>query len=186
MKLGQYKVIDDYFPPWMIDKVSNYMAYVPVRWDNTPYGDYNQSRFMGNMLIEEDKWQLKDIPNSWFLQYLIESIKHDICKEYNITHTLRCLHNGQFPMEIMNAVNHTDADDDNYLSVIYMGHGKSGDTVLCDEDGNDVERISFKEGRLVIFNSHQLHRGEAPKEGYRCSWGLVFPLFDPTILIPRP
>ena len=186
MKLGQYKVIDDYFPPWMIDKVSNYMAFVPVRWDNTPYGDYNQSRFMGNMLIEEDKWQLKDIPNSWFLQYLIESIKHDICKEYNITHTLRCLHNGQFPMEIMNAVNHTDADDDNYLSVIYMGHGKSGDTVLCDEDGNDVERISFKEGRMVIFNSHQLHRGEAPTEGYRCTWGLVFPLFDPTILIPRP
>ena len=80
----------------------------------------------------------------------------------------------------MNAINHRDSDNDNYLSVIYMGHGESGDTILCDDDGNDVERISFKEGRLVIFNAYQLHRGEAPKTAYRCSWGLVFPLFDPT------
>jgi hypothetical protein len=25
-----------------------------------------------------------------------------------------------------------------------------------------------------------MHRGEAPETGYRCSWGLVFPTFDPT------
>tara|TARA_B100000902_G_C26822530_1_gene674685 strand:- start:43 stop:630 length:588 start_codon:yes stop_codon:yes gene_type:complete len=181
MKVGEFKVVDDYFPKWLIHNVSNYIAMIPVRWDNSPYRDtFSKCRFMGNMLMEKDEWQLKDVPNSWFLQYLIESIKLDICKEYNITNTLRCLHNGQFPMEIMNAVNHTDADNDKYLSVIYMGHGASGDTVLCDNDGNDVERVSFKEGRMVIFNSHQLHRGEAPTEGYRCTWGLVFPLFDPT------
>ena len=187
MKVGEYKVVDDYFPQWMIDQVSNYMTKVPVRWDNTPRKDsFNECRFMGNMLLIKDEWQLKDVTNSWFLQYLIESIKNDICKEYNITHCLRCLHNGQFPLDSMNAINHRDSDNDNYLSAIYMGHGKSGDTILCDTDGNDVERISFKEGRLVIFNAYQLHRGEAPTEGYRCTWGLVFPLFDPTILIPRP
>ena len=61
-----------------------------------------------------------------------------------------------------------------------MGYGNSGDTVIVDDDNNDIKKISFKEGRLVLFNSNTLHRGEAPIEGYRCSWGLVFPTFDPT------
>ena len=78
MKVGEFKVIDDYFPQWMIDQVSNYMTRVPVRWDNTPRKDsFNECRFMGNMLLIKDEWQLKDISNSWFLQYLIESIKND-------------------------------------------------------------------------------------------------------------
>ena len=181
MKLGEYKVIDDYFPRWLIHNASNYMANVPCKWDNTPRKDsFSECRFMGNMLLIKDTWMLKDLPESWFLQYLIESIKEDICKEYNITNTLRCLHNGQFPLDFMSGINHRDSDNKNYLSVIYMGHGASGDTVIVDENNNDVERISFKEGRMVIFNAHQLHRGEAPKQGYRCTWGLVFPLFDPT------
>jgi len=181
MKVGEYKVIDDYFPRWIINKASIDLALVPVRWDNTPTIDtYSDCRFLGNMILIKDEWQLKDLEPLWFLSFIIDAIENDICKELGITHCLRCLHNGQFPLESMNAVNHRDADTDNYLSVIYMGHGASGDTVLCDKDGNDVKRISFKEGRMVIFNSYQLHRGEAPKEGYRCSWGLVFPLFNPT------
>ena len=59
-----------------------------------------------------------------------------------------------------------------------MGHGNSGDTVILDKD-NKEHRVSFKEGRMVIFNAKTLHRGEAPTSGYRASWGLVFPLFDP-------
>ena len=182
MKVGKYKVIDDYFPQWMIDKVSDYMTRVPVKYDNTPRKDsFNECRYMGNMLLTRNKWNSKALPQSWFLEYLINVIKEDICKEYNITDTLRCLHNGQFPLESMNAINHRDSDDDRYITVIYMGHGKSGDTILCDNDGNDLHRITFKEGRLVIFNSYQLHRGEKPNEGYRCTWGLVFPLFNPNI-----
>jgi len=178
MKVGEYKVIDDYFPRWLIQKASNYIGLMPVRWDNSPKKDtFKTCRFLGNMILEKDTWQLKDVPPSWFLSYLIDSIKEDICKQYNITNTLRCLHNGQFPLEIMNAVNHRDADDENYLSVIYMGHGASGDTVLCDNDGNDVERVSFKEGRIVIFKSNIWHRGEAPTDGHRVTLGAVYPLF---------
>ena len=73
----------------------------------------------------------------------------------------------------MNGWDHVDSDNEDHLSVIYMGHGTSGDTVIGDE------RVTFKEGRMVMFNSHLVHRGEAPTEGYRVSLGAVYPLFDP-------
>jgi hypothetical protein len=184
VKIGEYKVVDNYFPDWLVQQVRDYMCMMPVRWDNTSdYSIKKGKRFMGNMILIEDQWQLKDVSPHWFIFYLIDAIKHDICKELNITNTLRCLHNGQFPLESMNGKNHRDSDVNNekqsYLSAIYMGYGNSGDCVIINKD-NQEERISFKEGRLVLFNANTLHRGEAPIEGYRCSWGLVFPLFDPT------
>ena len=58
MKVGEFRVIDDYFPQWMIDQVSNYMTRVPVRWDNTPRKDsFNECRFLGNMILIWDEWQ---------------------------------------------------------------------------------------------------------------------------------
>ena len=63
MKVGKYKVIDDYFPQWMIDKVSDYMTRVPVKYDNTPRKDsFNECRFMGNMLLTRNQWNSKDLP----------------------------------------------------------------------------------------------------------------------------
>ena len=189
MKEGEYKVIDNYFPDWLVKDVSDYMAMIPVRWDNCSLVDPSwkknaHARFMGNMIIIEDQWQLSESPH-WFIWYLIDAIKNDICKELNITNTVRCLHNGQFALkdDSMSGTNHRDSDannpTENYISVIYMGYGNSGDCVIINKD-NQEQRISFKEGRLVIFNSYTMHRGEAPTEGYRCSWGLVFPTFNPT------
>ena len=187
MKIGEYKVVDNYFPDWIVQGVRDYMCMMPVRWDNVssvePTWARSESRFMGNMILIEDQWQLKDVAPHWFIYYLIDAIKNDICKEYNITNTFRCLHNGQFATQSMNGGNHRDSDanndKENYLSIIYMGYGNSGDCVIINED-NQENRVSFKEGRLVIFNSYTMHRGEAPTEGYRCSWGLVFPTFNPT------
>ena len=180
MKIGEYKVIDDYFPDWLIQHVSKEMELIPMKWDNTPRKDsFKDCRFLGNMILIEDYWQLPDT-SSWFAEYLIKCIHHDICKEYGITNTVRILHNGQFALkdDSMNGINHRDSEYNNYLSLIYMGHGNSGDTVILDKDNNE-HRVSFKEGRMVIFNAKTLHRGEAPTSGYRASWGLVFPLFDP-------
>ena len=50
-----------------------------------------------------------------------------------------------------------------------MGHGNSGNTVFED----DV--VKWKLGRLVIFNSSVIHRGEGPESGYRVSLGAVYP-----------
>ena len=79
-------------------------------------------------------------------------------------------------LENQNGQNHTDSDSDDYLSIIYMASGNSGDTVISDGE-NDIERVSFKEGRLVIFKSNIWHRGEAPTCGHRVTLGAVYPLF---------
>ena len=71
MKVGEYKVIDDYFPDWMVQNVRDYMCMMPVRWDNVsltePTWDTSESRFMGNMILIEDNWQLRDVQIHWFL-----------------------------------------------------------------------------------------------------------------------
>ena len=166
------KVIDDYFPPWLVDIVSKDTESMPVKYTNSPYADFDKARFFGTMLYLDDKFQ--DLPYYWFIDYFNRCIYNDICKELNINHCHRILLNGQLPGQ--NGCNHCDADSKDYLSIIYMAHGNSGDTVIVNEEGNDVERISFKEGRMVIFNSAEYHRGEAPTEGYRVSLGAVYPL----------
>ena len=57
-----------------------------------------------------------------------------------------------------------------------MGHGNSGATVFVNNEDEDIQRVEFKEGRMVIFNSMLWHRGEGPSEGYRVSLGAIYPL----------
>ena len=176
--MERYKVIDDYFPQWMIDSVSYYLKTYPVTYDNTPNDTFDKARFLGNTLLMQDRWNVMGYERYWFIDYFNMCIQHDILKELNISHCARCLLNGQFPNCGMNGLNHDDSDTDDYQSVIYMAHGNSGDTVILNED-NTENRISFKEGRIVTFNSRIIHRGESPIEGYRISLGFVYPLFDP-------
>ena len=38
-----------------------------------------------------------------------------------------------------------------------------------------MDRIPFKEGRLIVFDSYEVHRGEAPKDNsYRVSLGFIY------------
>ena len=39
----------------------------------------------------------------------------------------------------------------------------------------ESDRIEWKLGRLIIFNSSMVHRGEGPESGYRVSLGAVYP-----------
>ena len=163
------EVIDNYFPDWLVQNVSQDLKLYPVTYNNSsPHYTSNDITFFGNTLMVDDNFTDK---SWWFINYFNQCIYNDICKKYNINHCVRILLNAQLPN--LNGTFHRDADNDNYLSVIYMGHGISGDTVF------EAEKVSFKEGRLVIFNSNTLHRGDAPTEGYRVSLGAVYPLFDP-------
>lgn len=158
-------VIDDYFPSWMVEKVSRDLEFMPVRYNNSPYADFEKARFFGAMLVEND--QFIDISPWWFIEYFNHCIWNDLCKEWTVGHCHRVLLNGQIPGQ--SGCDHTDTDSDNYLSVIYMGHGTSGNSVFKDKT------VEWKLGRLVIFNSSVMHRGEAPASGYRVSLGAVYP-----------
>ena len=158
-------VIDDYFPSWMVEQVSRDLEFMPVRYNNSPYANFDKARFFGAMLVEDD--QFIDISPWWFIEYFNHCIWNDLCKEWTVGHCHRVLLNGQIPGQ--SGCDHTDTDSDNYLSVIYMGHGTSGNSVFKDKT------VEWKLGRLVIFNSSVMHRGEAPASGYRVSLGAVYP-----------
>ena len=163
---GKISVIDDYFPSWLVNQVSMELECMPVRYTNSPYANFDKARFFGAMLMEHD--QYKDIPPWWFIEYFNQCMYNDVAKLWTVGHCYRVLLNGQ--LQGQSGCLHSDADSDNYLTVIYMGHGNSGDTVF--ENG---KRVEFKLGRLVIFNSSDIHKGDAPNDGYRVSLGAVYP-----------
>ena len=167
------RVVDNYFPDWMVERVSLDCINMPVTYTNSPYKDFDKARFFGNLLMVDNNW-MERLPPWWFLDYFNLCVYNDICKEYNLTNCHRVLLNGQLPGQ--NGCNHCDSDYEEYLTIIYMASGTSGDTVLVNSRDEDIQRIPFKMGRMVIFNSSIWHRGEAPTEGYRISLGCVYPL----------
>ena len=100
------KVIDEYFPEWLVNIVSRDTEQMPVTYTNSPYNTFDRARFFGCMMIEQDK--PKDHPPYWFNEYFNRCIYNDILKEYEITNCYRILLNGQLPD--MNGCNHNDAD----------------------------------------------------------------------------
>ena len=178
MKYFEPIIIDNHFPDWMVNVVAEESKYIPVIYNNSPTANYNSARFFGNMLISDGKWSADgDVQPWWFVDYLINTIRYEICPDDNITHCRRVLLNGQAAG--MKSQNHCDADFDTFLSVIYHLDGESGDTVFVNNADNDVQRVSFKRGRLILFNSILWHRGDPPDDGYRTSLGCVFPIVPP-------
>ena len=77
-------------------------------------------------------------------------------------------------------VPHIDFDSRYIMSVIYYACDSDGDTVLFEESGFDVsmedrgehsfkevDRVSPKKGRLVIFPSDEYHCGSPPSKSNR-------------------
>lgn len=65
---------------------------------------------------------------------------------------------------------HTDVDYEtnrestkNFMSIIYYVIDSDGDTVICDNDGNKLKRVSPKAGDCVWFRSDMPHYPEVPK-----------------------
>jgi len=173
-KHNDVTVVDNYFPDWMVEKIANYISTFPVTYTNSSEFDYTNTRFFGNMLIDMDRWVVP-MEKFWFVDYFNLCMINDLLKEYNIEHCRRMLLNAQVPG--LGGCNHQDdSETDDNLSVIYHACGNSGDTVFVTPEGEETQRVSFKEGRIVIFNSRLWHRGDAPDQGLRMSLGCMYPL----------
>ena len=161
------KVIDGYFPDWLIEDVGNYLSTdFPMYYNNTPYGDYKKARFWGNTVIRDNEFT-GETPWYWFFAYLNECIMKDICKDLPLSHIHRVLVNAQHPHQVSQT--HTDFNH-KATSIIYHAYGQSGDTTFA-----DGHRVPFKEGRLVIFDSQKEHDGEPPNEDIRITLGVIAP-----------
>ena len=161
------KVIDGYFPDWLIDDVGEYLSTdFPYFYNNTPYGDYSKARFWGNTVIRDNEFT-PETPWYWFFAYFNECILKDICKDLPLSHIHRLLVNAQNPGH--ESQMHTDFNH-KATSIIYHAYGDDGSTVF--EDGTEVP---FKQGRLVIFDSRIVHDGNPPTNDIRITLGAIAP-----------
>lgn len=70
---------------------------------------------------------------------------------------------------------HTDHIQDEYLTFLYYVLDSDGDTVLYDKDNHEIEKISPKQGKYIIFKSNTLHRASPPiKNKKRIVINIVF------------
>jgi hypothetical protein len=58
-------VIDDYFPSWMVKHISRDLEMMPVRYNNSPYADFEKARFFGSQIVLND--QFIDMPPWWWI-----------------------------------------------------------------------------------------------------------------------
>ena len=104
-----YKVIDDYFPEWIVKSMSAYFENFPVSWSNSSREKYEDGgRFFGNMCISHEEWVIPEDLRIWFFQYFNGCVMNDLLKG-QVTNVNRVLVNGQ--VKGQDGVNHKDIDD---------------------------------------------------------------------------
>lgn len=173
-------IVDNYFPQWMVDKVAAESLLIPVTFTNSPYGEYEVSRFFGQNLMEDEVW-IAPCPPHWFVDYCHLTVCNEILLDYKIQKMDRCLLNCQTPGQY--AQKHVDWNPrftgNNRVSGIYYIRG-DGDTDFYDSDGEKytVENIP---GRMVFFDSSDIyHEGKSPTvDPIRYSLGYVWQCASP-------
>ena len=171
-------IVDNYFPQWMVDKNAEEFQLIPVTYTNSPYGQYEVSRFFGQLLIDEERW-IAPIAPHWFVDYLHMCVCNDLLLDYKIQKLDRCLLNVQTPGQ--NAQSHADWDvlkGSDRISGLYYIRG-DGDTLFVNEQG-DTMSVECKPGRLVLFDSTIWHQGCPPvSEPIRYTLGYVWKCASP-------
>ena len=94
--------------------------------------------------------------------------------------------NGQVPMDVAVPI-HLDWEMPDYWTMIYYVGGKDGDTLFYSDpigpEGEDtsfqeVHRVKFKPGRLILFPSYYFHAALHPTEGLRTSLAISYCLSE--------
>ena len=57
---------------------------------------------------------------------------------------------------------HIDTPDDHYVCLYYINDSE-GDTVIFDDDGEELQRITPKKGRIVFFEGSMYHCSSRPE-----------------------
>jgi hypothetical protein len=165
--MSDIRVIDGYFPDWVVEDVGNYLSTdFPFYYNNTPYGDYSKARFWGNTVIRDNEFT-SETPWYWFFAYFNECIMKDICKDLPLTHIHRLLVNAQNPGHVSQT--HTDFNRP-ATSIIYHAYGEDGCTTFA-----KGEKVDFQMGRIIVFDSLMEHDGEPPTNDIRISLGAIAP-----------
>ena len=148
--------------------------------DVTGAGDYDSQHraALGHQYVEiddDDKSEITSVYHHLFTPLLSKACQHLEMPEAEVLQGRSFL---QFPLKNIDTsvvdTPHIDLDEgDEHIVVLYYVIDSDGDTVIYNERTESLtytekQRVTPKQGRVVIFDGGQYHTAEQPTNGTRC------------------
>ena len=184
--VGEILVIDDFISLEYQEKIKQELIGLDntFPWhyteDITGAGDYDSQHraALGHQYVEiddDDKSEITSVYHHLFTPLLSKACQHLEMPEAEVLQGRSFL---QFPLKNIDTsvvdTPHIDLDEgDEHIVVLYYVVSADGDTVIYNERTESLtytekQRVTPKQGRVVIFDGGQYHTAEQPTNGTRC------------------
>ena len=182
---GEILVIDDFISLEYQEKIKQELIGLENNFpwhyteDVTGAGDYDSQHrpAMSHQYVSVDDDDISEISSVY--HHLFTPLLSKACQYLKIpeTEVIQGRSFLQFPLKnVDNSVvdtPHIDLDDWKHIVVLYYVVDSDGDTIIYNErvespTYTEKQRVSPKQGRVVIFEGGQYHTAEQPTKGTRC------------------
>ena len=183
---GEILVIDDFISLEYQEKIKQELLGLENNFpwiyteDVTGAGDYDSQHraALGHQYVEIDNDDVSEITSVYhhlFTPMLSKACQHLKMPEVEVLQGRSFL---QFPLKNIDTsvvdTPHIDLDEgDEHIVVLYYVIDSDGDTIIYNErtessSYTEKQRVSPKQGRVVIFEGGQYHTAQQPQNGTRC------------------
>ena len=182
---GEIIVIDDFVTLEYQEKIKQELLGLENNFpwiyteDVTGAGDYDSQHraALGHQYVEiddDDKSEITSVYHHLFIPMLSKACQHLKMPEVEVLQGRSFL---QFPLNLNSSKDdtpHIDLDEgDEHIVVLYYVIDSDGDTIIYNErtessSYTEKQRVSPKQGRVVIFDGGQYHTAQQPSNGTRC------------------
>jgi len=182
---GEILVIDDFISLEYQEKIKQELLGLENNFpwiyteDVTGAGDYDSQHraALGHQYVEiddDDKSEITSVYHHLFIPMLSKACQHLKMPEVEVLQGRSFL---QFPLNLNSSKDdtpHIDLDEgDEHIVVLYYVIDSDGDTIIYNErtessSYTEKQRVSPKQGRVVIFDGGQYHTAQQPSNGTRC------------------
>ncbi len=183
---GEILVIDDFISLEYQEKIKQELLGLENNFpwiyteDVTGAGDYDSQHraALGHQYVEIDDDDVSEITSVYhhlFTPMLSKACQHLKMPEVEVLQGRSFL---QFPLKNIDTsvvdTPHIDLDEgDEHIVVLYYVIDSDGDTIIYNErtessSYTEKQRVSPKQGRVVIFEGGQYHTAQQPQNGTRC------------------
>ena len=184
--VGEILVIDDFISLEYQEKIKQELLGLENNFpwiyteDVTGAGDYDSQHraALGHQYVEiddDDKSEITSVYHHLFTPMLSKACQHLKMPEVEVLQGRSFL---QFPLKNIDTsvvdTPHIDLDEgDEHIVVLYYVIDSDGDTIIYNErtessSYTEKQRVSPKQGRVVIFEGGQYHTAQQPQNGTRC------------------
>ena len=182
---GEILVIDDFISLEYQEKIKQELLGLDNNFpwnyseDVTGAGDYDSQHrpALGHQYVSIDDDDISEITSVYhhlFTPMLSKACQHLKMPEVEVLQGRSFL---QFPLNLKSSKDdtpHIDLDEgDGHVVVLYYVISADGDTIIYNERKESLtytekQRVTPKQGRVVIFDGRQYHTAQQPSNGTRC------------------